>query len=737
VQTALHVRVIWISLALFSWMCGPAWSQLPLPRLNRISPALGESGTTVTVSIAGDHLDEVDRLIFQHPGITAVPIPPNGPAGEASNVTQFQVTIAADVPAGVYEVLSGGGWGTSQPRRFAVFTRPQQLLEAPGRMPKDAVMLTPGTGVSTQLSNRHDVHWFRFRAQQGERQILECWGARLDSLLEAVMSVYDETGRRQIVRTRSTAGRDPVLVFDAPVTGDYLLKLHDVTYRFGEDYSYSVQIHSDPYLAFARPNVVSAGTRTKVTLYGYHLPGGRPSGLLLNQLELDALEVDLDAPERTSLHSTAVSTVDAPLSTFEYRLPVDQNGANALRLGLTSFPLRMESEATSQPLELPVTISGEFAERREEDRFRFLAQQGQPVSIQVVANRLRGLTDPVMTLSRVVTDAAGRETLQQISITDDSAPSLHPGFFETRSADPSLLFAPPETGVYQIALHDRFSENRGGTELQYHVTLKNAEPDFQVFAVPGAPSTGKTIPFGIRTGDRVPVTIYVNRLDGFTGAIQVRAEHLPPGIQCDGLTVRAGVNMATLMIMSSETVNTGWHPIQLVAEAVEEGVSQSSLPNREHPVQFMAMVFDNRGGPPAVARTTGMNVLSILNEPAPSRLEVESKSLTISQGDSARLAMTIPRPKSLPEAITFHLRDAPNGVTMEQESAPDGQARHEVTLRVGKEVPVGTYSFWIDGETRVQYQKNPLAIDRATNPVAVKGTFPSPTVILHVVAEGK
>ena len=46
------------------------FAQLPATRLDGIFPAGAAAGATLEVTIAGDDLDDVDRLVFSHEGIT-------------------------------------------------------------------------------------------------------------------------------------------------------------------------------------------------------------------------------------------------------------------------------------------------------------------------------------------------------------------------------------------------------------------------------------------------------------------------------------------------------------------------------------------------------------------------------------------------------------------------------------------------------------------------------------------
>jgi hypothetical protein len=47
------------------------WGEVPQSRLHWVYPPGGMQGTETEVTIGGNDLDEVDRLIFTHSGITA------------------------------------------------------------------------------------------------------------------------------------------------------------------------------------------------------------------------------------------------------------------------------------------------------------------------------------------------------------------------------------------------------------------------------------------------------------------------------------------------------------------------------------------------------------------------------------------------------------------------------------------------------------------------------------------
>src|SRR5205814_4712194 len=83
----------------------PALAQLPQARLNAVFPAGGQRGTSIDLTLAGGtDLDEASALYFSHPGITAAQKTQMVEGQPQPVAGTFTVTIAADVPIGVYDV---------------------------------------------------------------------------------------------------------------------------------------------------------------------------------------------------------------------------------------------------------------------------------------------------------------------------------------------------------------------------------------------------------------------------------------------------------------------------------------------------------------------------------------------------------------------------------------------------------------------------------------------------------
>src|SRR5579862_7549994 len=98
-----------------------SFAQLPQARLYSIFPCGGKAGTTIELTLANStDLDEADRLVFSHPGVTATSKMQDVGGQRRPIPNIFEVTIGPHVPPGVYELYAGGLFGLSNPRMFVV-----------------------------------------------------------------------------------------------------------------------------------------------------------------------------------------------------------------------------------------------------------------------------------------------------------------------------------------------------------------------------------------------------------------------------------------------------------------------------------------------------------------------------------------------------------------------------------------------------------------------------------------
>jgi len=90
------------------------------------------------------------------------------------------------------------------------------------------------------LTNRQE-DWFRFPAVKDARLEVSVFARRLRSPVDSVVEIFDPQGR-EIASNDDGAGADSQLKFTAPVTTNYLLRIHDKLGQGGHDFTYRVEI---------------------------------------------------------------------------------------------------------------------------------------------------------------------------------------------------------------------------------------------------------------------------------------------------------------------------------------------------------------------------------------------------------------------------------------------------------------------------------------------------------------
>ncbi|MFM7926122.1 MAG: PPC domain-containing protein, partial [Pirellula sp.] len=115
-------------------------------------------------------------------------------------------------------------------------------------------------------SNELDV--FKIQLTQGMRVTIDCSAGRLDSMLDGTLAVVDAQGK-QLAASSDYFGRDPMIDFIAPASGDYWIVLHDLSFRGGMPYR--LMVTARPYVENVFPRVVQEGKDVNFKVLGRNL----------------------------------------------------------------------------------------------------------------------------------------------------------------------------------------------------------------------------------------------------------------------------------------------------------------------------------------------------------------------------------------------------------------------------------------------------------------------------------
>ncbi|HEV8067957.1 MAG TPA: hypothetical protein VGP76_09475 [Planctomycetaceae bacterium] len=616
----------WSAAACALWLvlcASPAFAQLPQARLYSIFPGGGKAGTTFDLELTrSEDLDEADRLVFNHPGITAVPKTRDAAGRKESIPNTFSVTIAANVPSGVYELYAGGLFGLSNPRTFVVGSQSEAREVEPNNDLDRANPLPLNAVVNGTIGSDTDVDVYRFEGKKGQRFVACCRAADIDSRLEPVLELTDSGGRR-LGYARQELRRDPLVDAVLPADATYFLKVHDLTYRGGPEYVYRLAAGSIPHIDFLMPPAGIAGSTAKYTLFGRNLPGGEPSEVKVDGHRLEKCEVEITLPAVAPLAPahTTLRSLDAGLGVVSYVAKTPFGESNPVLIALTRTAPILEHEPndtpqTAQEMSAPGEFVGQFQAPGDTDYIKFRAHAGQVFYVEVFADRLGSQADPYLVVEQVEHNAKGQEAVTRLTAVDDENSNVAPAVFDTRSDDPSYRFQAPADGTYRILLRDRSFESRGDPRLVYRLSIRPEEPDFQLVVLPQYPKRG-TIPavstwaLGLRRGDSRDAQILVLRRDGFREPIEVRAENVPPGVTCRGSALAANAKTGELIFTAAEDAPESSALIHVFATAkLTDSKKVAALSNAETDFAKAAEAASNR----AAARSTGEKAIKKAEE---------------------------------------------------------------------------------------------------------------------------
>ena len=716
---------------------GPAAAQLPAARLDAILPAGGPAGTMFTMTLHGVDLDDLTELRFSHPGISAKPhlaepgpfdLPPygNGP-GAVEN--QFDVTIAADVPAGAQSVRVFGRYGLSPGKAFFVDPLPVLSGPEPDR-PDDEppTVALPGI-IDGAFNPAGDVDRFFIDAKGGERLTIRVLARQIDSRARPVLSIAAPDGRI-VAAARADGGADAVLGITFPADGRYLLEVRDEVHGGGGDHPYRLLLTTAPWLAAIFPAAALPGSNEEVLLLGRGLPGGQPSTMTLDGAPLEELRLRV----AVGADSAAGIRFDGRLEPGQFAVDgvgvkVDGPGgpSNPLLLSVASAALVREADgndrpASAQPLSLPCEVAGRFYPRRDVDWYSFEAKKDDRLWIEVWSHRLGAPVDPALVIQRVeppaegatepkVTVVANVDDAGQVAGMNDMTRRYGGREFDQRSFDPALMFTAPADGTYRLLLRESRSQVRDDPRLVYRLVVRPPQPDFRLVAVP-VDTSGALL---LRKGGREMVRVVIARLDGFDGEVTVAASGLPAGVTAAEIVIGPGSSVGYLTL----SADAGAAPVQ-GALAVGGRATIAGQPVAREARSGMALdtlpfVQPDGQGQSVRARLIERIMVSVsADEKASVALGLgDGKPIETCRGAVVKVPWTATRAEGATAAITGFVLGFPPGMNLPQVAIGGGTAG-DFELRPPATIPPGTYSFIVAGSMQgLQYARNPEAATKA------------------------
>ena len=707
---ALHIARMarwWISLVgAVLFLSGAVQGQLPTAKLDAIFPCGVKAGSSAEVSITGGDLDASGVLIFSDPGISA----------QVIDGARFKVTAGADVKPGNHEVCFAGRYGVSSSLIFCVSDREEMQAPAEANNPSGAPAITASSVINGKVESGK-AHYFRIAAKAGERMFIECFAERIASRMDALLVLTDPQGI-EVGRARESVGGDPLLEFTAKSDGDYLLRVSDFLARGGTAYQYRLMLRKGAQVDFILPLSAQPGTKQSFQIYGRNLPGGVPSGDGLERIEVN-VDIPADSERcRTSL----LKPVNVGMKGFHYRVGQGENASNAVFITHSALPVVLDagSNASSddaQQVPFPCEVGGRF-QSQSGSWFSFDAKKGQSYVVEVIAQRLSGLSDPVMTLEKVTVDKEGKQAVAKIGNADDEGKNIGGRRFSTSHRDPTYLYKADADVKVRVRVRDNFA-----TGNPFRLIVRSPQPGFDLLmSVPPPPDNNpkskKVVRGGIaiRRGQVGKIDVHALRRDGFNDPITLRIEGLPDGFETSPVTMGPGVSKIAIPFMTGNDAPVWSGLVRVVGVSIIDGnevrrQAESASINWTVNDYDKERVFARVGGSLSVGSVEEKSPLVIV----PPQEKVWEASL----GAKIDIPVKLAPNAEIKDKITIKVIDFP-GMGKKPPQVQIDKGKVEATLAIsllnnkdGNQFKPGTHRFMIQASTKLGYRHDLEGANRA------------------------
>lgn len=697
--------------------------EIPVPELKSVSPCGAKQGTTVEVTVIGNRLEETEKLYFSNPGITAELI-----SNKPTEPARFKVTVAPNVPVGVYDIRTIGKKGVSNPRAFDVSdctevteTEPNNSRDKANRVPLNCV-------INGSMSPAEDIDWFVFEAKRGRRVLIESLAWRLDSRLDGTLTLFNSAGKEiassQDANIRDQK-RDPFIDFDVPEDGDYYVRYTDFMYNGGSESFYRLKIGTGPYVDFITPTGAKPGTTADITFYGRNLPGGEKTDVQVNGRPLEKvvrkIQVPSDPEKVTGLQvNELLRPPSSRLDGMEVRVTGDTGTSNARLLVFSDSPELLQqrpndSIENAQHIPVPCAVTGAFNAPKDAGYYTFSAKKGEKYLIDVASERINSPADPDLEIY----ENDGKPEGKLINSFQDTGENIGQLRFPTMTRDIVYMWTAPKDADFTLRLEHVYSQVQGGSQYQYRLEIKkDPAPDFRLACTPTHDIHIDSS--CVYQGGRQRLDVLVWRMNDLNEPIEVQAQNLPPGVTAEPFVIGPGMKWGTLVVNAAPDAPIGESVIKIV------GTCQVGADKLVREARGGTIVWDTVNTP-AICRLTESMMLAV-RETTPFAVTASTTDSTIKAGDPIKVKVTAARRADMPSAIQLHGNgyDLPAGLTIPTTTINPGQTEATLSLTTTDKLKEGTYSFIINAESqvptegdkkiRVIYPSNPLKITVAGKP---------------------
>ncbi len=549
---------------------------------------------------------------------------------QLAEMVLVEITIAPDAAPGWRELRLVTPAGLTNPLNFHLGNLVEMKETEPNDQTPSLDPVDPPVVLNGQIF-QGDRDRFSIRAKRGQKLVMQVDARRLVPYLadavpgwfQSVLAVYDAAGKEVAFADDYRFDPDPVLLYEIPADGEYVVEVHDALYRGRDDFVYRITVGALPFVTQVYPLGGQTGEKTTVSADGWNLGKNRV-----------ALNTD---PGGAWLRQTALT----------------QNGlfSNNFSYAVDTLPECSQKEpndtiAKAQKITLPVIINGVIERPDDVDVFQFKGRTGDRVVAEVSARRLGSPLDSLLRLM----DASGK-----VIEWNDDHEDRETGLI-THQADSWLCAELKEDGEYYLQLSD--TQHNGGPAYGYRLRVSPPQPDFALRVTPSC--------VNVAAGRDAVVSVCALRKDGFDGPIDLALKDMPAGFTLSGARIPAGRESIRMTLRAPKQAPDT--PIPLHLEGRSE-INGTAACREAAPAEDMMQAFLYRHLVPAQEMLVAV---TNAKRPAPPIGLAQEGPVRIPLGGTAQVTVNTP-PRPMLQNIRLVLSDPPKGVSLQDVAVvPEG-----------------------------------------------------------------
>ena len=542
----------------------------------------------------------------------------------------LEITIDPKAQVGERELRLLTQTGMSNPLFFHVSKFPEVRETEPNDITPDSAVGDLMPVVINGQIMPGDIDRFTFKAKKGMRlvaiagcrELMPYLADAVPGWFQGVLTLYDPDGD-DVAFASSAFGfrQDPVLFYEVPKDGEYVLEVRDSIYRGREDFVYRVALGELPYITSIFPLGGRASLQVDVQLQGWNLP--------INKMTFEPI-----FDRGRAIRPFNVRTDDGTASN---RVPFAVDAMNEIT---DTEP--NDTVEKAQAITLPMIVNGRMDKPGDVDVFCFEGRAHEKIVAEVYGRRLGSPIDSFLRL----TDENGREEAFNDDYEDKSLA------LSTHHADSRMVIDLPSSGKHY--LHVSESQRKGGSEYVYRLQIRYPRPDFELRVVPSS--------ICAKPGSSVPITVYALRKDGQAEDILLDLDKPPAGYKLNGAWVPGALSKVRLTLTVPNTPTPEPINLELMGHSISHG---RKILHWAVPAEAMMQAFAYQHVVPAKDWTVMVTARGsgpvFRNKPTLQFVRDEREKLRMTVGGTVKVRIA---GAAQPRELYMELSEPPDGITI-------------------------------------------------------------------------